>query len=134
MAAVVALIDGKPGAYGISFPDFPGCVAGGVSIDDALRRGRESLSFHVESMREVGEELPRLREVAEIETDPEFVDEIKEAVIALVEIDLPGRAVHLDISMDERLVDLVDRAAAAAGETRSGFIASAVRQRISSRG
>jgi hypothetical protein len=30
MTRYVALIDGKPGAYGITFPDLPGCTAVGA--------------------------------------------------------------------------------------------------------
>ena len=36
---VYALIHEENGAYGISFPDFPGCVSGGRSLDEALARG-----------------------------------------------------------------------------------------------
>ena len=31
-----ALIDGEAGAYGVVFPDLPGCVAMGSTIDEAL--------------------------------------------------------------------------------------------------
>jgi predicted RNase H-like HicB family nuclease len=103
MVAVVALIDGPPGAYGISFPDFPGAVAGGASVDKALRRGRENLAFHIESMGEVGEALPRVRDIAEIRADPEFVEDFAgTGMVALVDVDLPGRALRLNISMDTR--------------------------------
>lgn len=78
MVAVVALVHGKPGACGISFPDFPGCIAGGETIDDALRRGRDALDFHVESMVVVGESLPKVRNLGEIEAeayqDEDFVE------------------------------------------------------------
>ena len=47
MAAIVTLVHGDAGAYGISFPDFPGCVSGGRTLDEALRRGRETLAAHV---------------------------------------------------------------------------------------
>jgi predicted RNase H-like HicB family nuclease len=98
MVAVVALIDGRPGAYGISFPDFPGAVAGGASVDDTLRRGREGLAFQIESMAEVGEALPRVRDISEIRADPEFAEEFAgAAMVALVDVDLPGRAVRLNI-------------------------------------
>jgi predicted RNase H-like HicB family nuclease len=118
---------------GISFPDFPGAVAGGASLDEALRRGREGLAFHIESMDEVGEALPRVRDVAEIRADAEFAkDIVGAAMVALVDVDLPGRAVRLNISMDEHLVARVDQAASASGETRSGYIANAVRARIAS--
>ena len=69
MVSVVALLHGLPGAYGVSFPDFPGCIAGGETLDEALERGRDGLQFHVESMIEVGEALPKIRDVAEIKAD-----------------------------------------------------------------
>ena len=36
--------------YGISFPDFPGCVSVGDTVDEAIRHGREALAFHVEGL------------------------------------------------------------------------------------
>lgn len=35
----------EPG-YGISFPDFPGCVSDGDTTDDAILRGGEAIAFH----------------------------------------------------------------------------------------
>jgi predicted RNase H-like HicB family nuclease len=85
MAAVVALVHGAPGAYGISFPDFPGCIAGGGTIDETVRRGREALDFHVESMIAVGEPLPRARDIAEIKADPTFAGDFADALVAVVQ-------------------------------------------------
>jgi predicted RNase H-like HicB family nuclease len=86
MGAVVGLVHGAPGAYGISFPDFPGCIAGGSTIDEALRRGREALDFHVESMMAVGEALPKVRDIAEIKADPGYVDNFGGSLAVTVEI------------------------------------------------
>jgi predicted RNase H-like HicB family nuclease len=130
MVAVVALVHGKPGAYGISFPDFPGCIAGGETIDEAMHRGRDALDFHVEGMIEVGEPLPKIRDIADIRADPEYFEDFADAVVAVVDAELPTKAVRVNISIDERLLDRIDRAAQASGETRSGFIAAAARQRL----
>jgi predicted RNase H-like HicB family nuclease len=129
MVAVVALVLGKPGAYG-SFPDFPGCIAGGASVDEALLRGRDALDFHVESMMEVGEALPAIRDIAEIKADPDYAEDFADAVVAVVDAEVPAKAVRVNISIDERLLDRIDRAAQASGETRSGFIAAATRERL----
>jgi predicted RNase H-like HicB family nuclease len=83
--AVVSLVHGVPGAYGVSFPDFPGCIAGGTTVDEALRRGREALDFHVESMTEVGEPLPQMRDLAEIKADPDYAEDLADAVLAVTE-------------------------------------------------
>jgi len=131
MVAVIALVHGKPGAYGISFPDFPGCIAGGETVDEALRRGRDALDFHVESMMEVGEALPNIRDIADIKSDPEYAEDFADALVAVVDAEVPAKAVRVNISIDERLLDRIDRAAQASGETRSGFIAAAARERLS---
>jgi predicted RNase H-like HicB family nuclease len=130
MVAVVALVHGKRGAYGISFPDFPGCIAGGDTVDEALRRGRDALDFHVESMIEVGEPLPKIRDIAEIRADAEYADDFADAMVAVIDAEVPAKAVRVNISLDERLLDRIDRAAEATGETRSGFIAAAARERL----
>ena len=41
--AYPALIDGEPGAYGVSFPDLPGVVAMGDAPDEAVRNAANAL-------------------------------------------------------------------------------------------
>lgn len=130
MAQVYALIHEAEGYFGISFPDFPGCVAGGATADEALARGRDALTFHVAGMITDGEPLPRLRGLDELRRDPQFETDAEGAVVALVALDLPGRSVRVNVSLDETLLDQIDRAAKARGETRSGFLASAARSRL----
>ena len=38
-----ALIDGEKGAYGVTFPDLPGIVAMGETVDEALANAEEAL-------------------------------------------------------------------------------------------
>lgn len=84
MVAVVAVVHGVAGASGVSFPDFPGCVSGGATVDEALQRGRDALSFHVESMIEVGEALPKIRDLAEVKADPDYAEDFAGAVVTLL--------------------------------------------------
>ena len=60
--------------YGISFPDFPGCVSVGDSVDEAIRHGREALAFHVEGLSDDGEPIPPPRSIEAIEADPDIAD------------------------------------------------------------
>jgi predicted RNase H-like HicB family nuclease len=132
MPVAHALIHEEDGVFGISFPDFPGAVSTGRSEEEVIRKGSEVLSFHVAGMIEDGDALPVLRSLAELKADRAFRDAARGAVIALILFELPGRSVRLNISMDENLLDAVDRAAQAAGQSRSAFLAEAVRQRIRS--
>lgn len=127
---VIALIHEENGAYGISFPDFPGCVSGGASLDEALRRGAETLAFHVAGMIEDGDAMPVLRALQELRRDAEFRADAKNAVVAVVPVEFPGKAVRVNISIDERLLGAIDREAEARGESRSAFLATAAKERI----
>ena len=75
--------DTDPG-FGVSFPDFPGCVSVGDSIDEAIHRGTEALAFHVEGMIQDGEQIPEPRPVQDIEADPDLAEWQDGAVICLV--------------------------------------------------
>lgn len=132
MSHIVAIIHGEPGAYGVSYPDFPGLASGGETIEDALRRSKEGLNLHIEAMLEDGDALPRLRAIEEIKADPDMAEDMADmAAFALIEYDLPGKPIRVNISMDERLIERIDTAAKRRGMTRSGFLAEAARTAIS---
>lgn len=129
MAYVIGLVHGEGDAYGISYPDFPGCVAGGSSIDDAVSRGEDALAVHIESMLEDGEALPVLRSRDEILKDAELQDEVRDAV--LVAVPMPSmKRTRVHVMIDELLLAAVDRSAEAEGFTRSGYFERAVRDRL----
>jgi predicted RNase H-like HicB family nuclease len=130
MPLAYALIHEEDGVFGISFTDFPGCISTGRSEDEVLRKGREALSFHVAGMVEDGDPLPVVRNLTELRADKAFRSDARNATVALVPFDVPGRAVRLNISMDETLLEAVDRAAAAGGQSRSAFLAEAARRRL----
>lgn len=127
---VYALIHEHDGTFGISFPDFPGCVSGGRSLDEAAARGRETLNFHVAGMVEDGDPLPQPRTLQELKSDPVFLEDSEEATILAVPVELPGRAVRVNVSLEERLLQSIDRAARASGKSRSAFLAEAARAMI----
>lgn len=47
MTRYPALLDGERGAYGVSFPDLPGIVAMGETVDEALVNAEEALRDYV---------------------------------------------------------------------------------------
>jgi predicted RNase H-like HicB family nuclease len=130
MAHVYGLIHEENGAFGISFPDFPGVASGGRSLDEALMRGARTLAFHLEGMAEDGEALPRIRSLEELRKDRTFRADSKGAVVVAVPLDLPGRAVRVNVTIEEHLLEAIDRAAEASGQSRSAYIANAARERL----
>jgi predicted RNase H-like HicB family nuclease len=130
MAEIYALIHEADGVFGISFPDFPGCVSAGSSLEDALQRGQATLAFHIAGMIEDGEPLPSPRSHADLRADPDFAGDAQDAILTLVHVELPGKAVRVNVSIEETLLDQIDRAARSRGETRSAFLAAAARSRL----
>ena len=54
-----AMIEGDDASgYGVTFPDFPGCVSAGDTIEEAVANAGEALLFHMEGMAEDGEQIP----------------------------------------------------------------------------
>lgn len=117
--------------FGVSFPDFPGCISYGETVDDALRMAREALAFHVEGMKEDGDAVPMPRDIREVESDAELAE--WRAGAALVYVPLisdMGTAKRVNISIDPGLLSAIDDAAKSRGMNRSAFLASAARKEI----
>jgi predicted RNase H-like HicB family nuclease len=89
VAIYVAVVHKEPSSdYGVSFPDFPGCVTAGATLDEAMALARDALAFHLEGMAADGDLPPaRPRTVAEVLADPELAG----GTPFLVEIDPPRR-------------------------------------------
>lgn len=129
--SIIGLIHGEPGSFGISFPDVPGCISAGATLDETLANGADALAFHLEGMAEDGGPPPVPRSLDAIRADPEHAFELSEPhVVALVPYDPPTRTVRINVTMEERLVAAIDRAARSGGGTRSGFLAEAARQKL----
>jgi predicted RNase H-like HicB family nuclease len=114
------------GGLGVVFPDLPGCVTQGDTPQDGAEMALEALALHMESMVEDGEALP---EPSPPGIAPDWVDPAETKVVThlLVPVELPGRSVRVNITMDENLLQRADRAASEHGMTRSGLPAEAVR-------
>ncbi|MBS0472034.1 MAG: type II toxin-antitoxin system HicB family antitoxin [Proteobacteria bacterium] len=120
-------------SYGISFPDFPGVVSAGSSVDDAVERGRKLLAFHVAGMVEDGDDIPEVRSLTALRNDRDFAEEaadVKHVCVVEVPLELPSRQVRVNISIEDRLLSAIDKSAERSGKTRSAFIAEAARQKL----
>jgi predicted RNase H-like HicB family nuclease len=124
MASYIALLRKDPRSdYGVEFPDFPGCITAGRTLEEARRMAAEVLAFHVDAMREDADVIPPPSPMDAIMPDPHDRD-----AIALL-VDLPAksrRVVRINISLPEDVVQSIDRVAA----NRSRFLADAPRERL----
>ena len=68
--------------YGVSFPDFPGAITAGSTLDEAREMAEEALAFHVEGLIEDGETLPQPSSLETVMANPEN----KDGVVILVSL------------------------------------------------
>lgn len=111
--------------FGVSFPDFPGCVTAGKTLDEARRMAGEALTLHIRGMLEDGETLPQPSSIDDLAKDSAR----KGAVAFLVSADLE-RTVRVNITARESQIQLIDRLARQAGMTRSAYMVHAAVGRV----
>jgi predicted RNase H-like HicB family nuclease len=57
-ASYIALLRKEKGSdYGVEFPDFPGCVSAGRTLEEARRAAHEALELHLEGMAAEGQAI-----------------------------------------------------------------------------
>ena len=109
--------------FGVDFPDFPGCISAGVTLDEARHMAQEALELHVGGMIEDGEALPVPSSLEAIMSDPDNAD----AVAFVVTVpDAADRTVRVNITLPERLLRRID----ARAKNRSAFLARAAEKAL----
>ncbi len=127
----VSFIHRDDAGYGVSFPDFPGCVSVGDTVDGAVRLGSEALAFHVEGLLDDGTPIPPPRSIDAIKADPDLAEWRRGADFVLVPLLLDrGSSRRVNISLDRGLLVAIDDEAEQRGMTRSAFLATAARNEI----
>ncbi|MEE9210933.1 MAG: type II toxin-antitoxin system HicB family antitoxin [Kiloniellales bacterium] len=111
--------------YGVEFPDLPGCVTAGTSLDDAAAMAHEALDFHLEGLAAEGRPRPKPSALADILAKAES----RGALPVLVPAAKPkGRATRVSVTIEEHLLAEIDAEAGPGG--RSGFLAQAAQNAL----
>jgi len=126
MKTYLALVHKDDGsAWGLSFPDLPGCFAAAESEGDILRAGAEALELWFEDAEPVTPRGPEAisQEVAQDLAAGAFL-------IAVPLVQPQSRLKRVNISLDAGTLEAIDAAAEALGLTRSGYLAMAALNEI----
>jgi predicted RNase H-like HicB family nuclease len=128
----IAFIHKEPDSvYGVSFPDVPGCISAGDTIDEAVRNAVEALSGHVRILETDGDPVPPPRDFDAIMNDPDLAEDREGAMTTVVPLVRDrGSSTRINVSLDLGLLEAIDATARARGQTRSAFLASAARREI----
>ena len=118
----------KGSDFGVSFPDFPGCITAGKTLDEARRMAAEALGLHIAGMGEDGEEIPAPSTLDALAKDSAR----KGAVAFLVHVDPEAaeRTVRINITAREKQLEEIDKLANQAGLTRSAYMVQSALHRV----
>ena len=116
MAQYPALIDGERGAYGVTFPDLPGIVAMGDTVDDALVNAEEALRDYAMEAEKDGAALESPSAIESV-TAP-----TGSASISVPLIRPSGRRVRTNLTLDEGVTEFIDDESKRRHMTRTAFV------------
>lgn len=132
MKLPIAIHKDEGSTYGVTVPDVPGCFSFGESIEEAIANTEEAVLAHLELL--LGEGAPAKVQASPITALQQLPDHTG-AVWALVDIDLsrldptPAR---VNISLPRHVLERIDAYTKAHHETRSGFLARAAMNAMTS--
>lgn len=131
MSSYIAIVHKDPDSdFGVSFPDFPGCVTAGATIDEAKDMAHKALPFHIKGMLEDGEKIPAPSSLEKITADPDYANAVAFLVVTIP--DPRPRAVRVNITVPENTLHQIDAVAKKRGMSRSSFLVHAAQNAIQS--
>lgn len=100
MTAYLALIrKDRKSDYGVDFPDFPGCVTAGRTLEEARTLAPEVLAFHVKGMLDDGLLIPAPSPLDRVATEG--------AVVLTVELPEP-KTVRVNLTVPSTDLAIID--------------------------
>jgi predicted RNase H-like HicB family nuclease len=113
---------GPKAIFAAWFPDFPGCVAGGKSQEEALGKAEDVLAQAVDALAEQGRSLPEPTPIERIAL-PRGCDPVAYFMVGVAP---PDPSERVNVYLPKSLIARVDRRAAELGMSRSSFFGLAV--------
>jgi predicted RNase H-like HicB family nuclease len=117
-------------AFGLWFPDVPGCFSAADDQEDIIKNAIEALNLHLDGL-----DKPDARSVVNIANDPEVAAELANGafLLSIPLVTKQLRTVRVNLSLDKGIIDAIDAAASQRGLTRSAFVAEASKNEIEGR-
>ena len=126
MRYVIAIEPGtETTAFGVVVPDLPGCFSAGDTLDEAMSNAEEAAAAWIDATLDSGQAIPQPSGAEAIRSNPEYAGWLL-AVITLDEVLTDSTIERVNITLPRRVLARLDALAAAAHETRSGYIARKV--------
>jgi predicted RNase H-like HicB family nuclease len=99
----------------VSFPDFPGVITAGTSLDDARAMAEEALNLHIDGLAEDGDAIPEPSSLDDIMSDR---DNRSGVAILVSATHAQPKAVRVNVTLPGDILAQIDAFAEAHGAIR----------------
>ena len=127
MAYYFALIEkDQNSAYGISFPDLPGCFSAADRFEDIVPNAIEALELWAED----ADAMPEGRAIHAVGEEARAALRDGAFLMGIPLVRSEGKPVRVNVSIDRGVLAAIDEAAARRKLTRSAFLVEAARREL----
>jgi predicted RNase H-like HicB family nuclease len=126
LTTYIALLRKDPDSdFGVDFPDFPGCITAGSTLEETRAMAQKALETHIECLLELGKVIPAPSGLEAVMSDPENAEAIPFPVVVA---DRLARDRQIDVALGAADLEKLDTLAGKRGVTRQALLAEAVRR------
>lgn len=127
-----AIVEKDPdSAYGVTFPDLPGCFSAADEENDILSEAQTALSLYASDETE----LPAPRDLYGVRRDPDVAAALSAGGFIIgVPLAIADKKVRINAMFDRGLLELVDQQVKIMRTTRSDWLASAAEIQLTKAG
>ena len=97
------------GSYGVSFPDLPGCISMGNTLQEAHKMAKEALGLHLYGMERDEEDIPEPSSLDSIQLEANENIGLIEVWMLPVRAELDNRAVKKTLTIPHYLNEIAEK-------------------------
>ncbi|GHB50286.1 HicB family protein [Pseudovibrio japonicus] len=120
---IAAVHNAPDNCFGVSFPDLPGCVSAGDTLENAKKNAIEAVSLHLSGMEQDGDANPLPRTLDQLYADAKKDEDLAGELGGSVLVDIRhvvelGKVSRVDIMIDAGRLSAIDNEAHRRGSER----------------
>jgi predicted RNase H-like HicB family nuclease len=100
---------GEKKGYTVSFPDLPGCITEGDTMEEALHMAKEALELHLYGMEEDEDEIPNPSRPEELKVPEKSFVSLVEVWMRVIRDKMENKAVKKTLTIPKWLNDVAEK-------------------------
>lgn len=93
----------------VEFPDLPGCLTCGATVEEAIAMAKQALALHLWGLEEDGDPIPEPTSIAQLATTPGQIPVLVDVWMPAIRAQQAQRSVNKTLTLPKWLNDLAER-------------------------